>query len=348
MGGGLQAAGGQDQDRRALSGGGRGASGRRNSDGGALGTAGGPAIGAGPCFGLPVQPGGYAWWYVDALSDDGRLGLTLIAFIGSVFSPYYAWARRHGSGDPTNHIGLNVALYGPRKRWALTEHGRTRLDRGADWLRIGPSALEWDGAILTIRIDEITVPIPRRLRGTVRVRPSAIEADVHTLDAQGRHRWSPIAPSARVEVALDAPALHWSGPGYLDSNEGDRPLEDDFVRWDWSRAHAPSATTVLYDATRRDGTRACLALRYRDTGGLEILPPPPELPLPATKWRVARATRAEQPTFVVRTLEDTPFYARSVLSAQDGNAVHESLSLDRFRAPWVQAMLPFRMPRAWR
>jgi len=28
--------------------------------------------------------------------------------------------------------------------------------------------------------------------------------------------------------------------------------------------------------------------------------------------------------------------------------VHESLSLDRFRAPWVQAMLPFRMPRVWR
>ena len=26
-------------------------------------------------------------------------------------------------------------------------------------------------------------------------------------------------------------------------------------------------------------------------------------------------------------------------------AVHESLSLDRFRAPWVQAMLPFKVPR---
>jgi carotenoid 1,2-hydratase len=27
-------------------------------------------------------------------------------------------------------------------------------------------------------------------------------------------------------------------------------------------------------------------------------------------------------------------------------AMHESLSLDRFRNPWVRAMLPFRMPRA--
>ena len=268
-----------------------------------------------------------------------------------MFSPYYAWARRHGRGDPTNHIGLNVALYGPRKRWALTERGHGRLERGATWLRIGPSALEWDGDGLTIRIDEVTAPIPTRLRGTVRVRPSAIETTVHGLDALGRHRWAPIAPSARVEVALDAPALRWSGPGYLDSNEGDRPLEEDFVRWDWSRAHGPDATTVLYDATRRDGTRSCLALRYRGTGGLEFLPPPPELLLPTTKWRVSRTTRADYPAFVLRTLEDTPFYARSVLSTRDGEtactSVHESLSLDRFRAPWVQAMLPFRMPRAW-
>jgi hypothetical protein len=25
--------------------------------------------------------------------------------------------------------------------------------------------------------------------------------------------------------------------------------------------------------------------------------------------------------------------------------VHESLDLDRFRRPWVQCLLPFRMPR---
>jgi carotenoid 1,2-hydratase len=70
----------------------------------------------------PVPHGGYAWWYVDGLSDDGRHGITLIAFIGSVFSPYYAWARRRGGGDPEHHCALNVALYGAGgKRWALTE-----------------------------------------------------------------------------------------------------------------------------------------------------------------------------------------------------------------------------------
>jgi carotenoid 1,2-hydratase len=49
------------------------------------------------------------------------------------------------------------------------------------------------------------------------------------------------------------------------------------------------------------------------------------------------------------TIEDTPFYARSTLKTvwhgQPVQAMHESLRLDRFVTPIVQAMLPFRMPR---
>jgi len=52
---------------------------------------------------------------------------------------------------------------------------------------------------------------------------------------------------------------------------------------------------------------------------------------------------------VVRTLEDTPFYARSVvrtqLCGQTVEAMHETLSATRFASPMVQALLPFRMPR---
>jgi len=55
---------------------------------------------------------------------------------------------------------------------------------------------------------------------------------------------------------------------------------------------------------------------------------------------------------IVKTLEDAPFYARSVVSAkllgEPVTLMHESLSLDRFKMPIVQAMLPFRMPRARR
>jgi carotenoid 1,2-hydratase len=270
-----------------------------------------------------------------------------------VFSPYYAWARRRGAADPLNHCGLNVVLYGARgKRWALTERGRNSLDRGPDWLSIGPSAVSWNNGLLTLDINEVTVPFPSRIRGRVRVHPAAMETRVTTLDDAGRHRWSPIAPCARVEVTLDDPALHWSGTGYFDTNNGDVALETDFIRWDWSRAATPTGTAVLYELTRKGGDRLNLGMRYDRNGGVSDFPPPPQVKLPRTKWRVARNIRSDAEASVLRTLEDTPFYARSRVSARLSGApviaMHESLSLERFRLPVVQAMLPFRMPRAFK
>jgi carotenoid 1,2-hydratase len=221
------------------------------------------------------------------------------------------------------------------------------VQRDAHHLSIGPSALSWDGGGLTVRIDEIGMPIPRRIRGTVRLYPAAVESRTLFLDSGGRHRWRPIAPCARVEVALSAPDLSWSGPAYFDTNGGDRPLEADFVRWDWSRAPMPDGTAVLYDVVRRDGPLT-LAMTYAASGGVRDVPVGPSVALPKTKWRVPRWTCAGQPV-VTETLEDTPFYARSVvegtLLGRRVTAMHESLSMARFVHPVVQAMLPFRMPR---
>jgi len=300
-----------------------------------------------------VKPGGYAWWYVDALSEDGRHGLTVIAMIGSVFSPYYAWARRRGNPDPLNHCGLNVALYSKgRKRWSLTERGRSALEVSSTYLTIGPSALCWGQDALTIEIEEVTVPIPTRLQGRIRLYPDALVDYQAPLDRAVRHRWSPIAPCARVEVEMKRPSLRWSGMGYFDSNAGDEPLESAFRGWNWSRAPRRGGTSVLYNVDPHEGEGADLALHFDAAGQVEELDPPGEIPLPRTRiWRISRGTRADpnHPPTVIETLEDTPFYARSVIASRlQGDkvtAVHESLSLDRFRRNWVKMLLPFRMPR---
>jgi carotenoid 1,2-hydratase len=290
---------------------------------------------------------------VDALSDDGRHGITIIALIGSVFSPYYAHARRRGRGDPENHCALNVALYGSdRKRWAMTERGRGRLVRSASELVIGPSSVRWEQDCLSIHINELGAPLPRRVRGIVRVHPKALTGHSEQLDGSGRHRWSPIAPESRVEVDMEQPSLRWSGDGYLDSNSGDEPLESGFRCWDWSRSKLSRGSAVLYDVTRYDGERMPLALRFDGKGGVEPFEPPPSMPLPSTFWwRIPRAAQTEtnSTASVIETLEDTPFYARSKVNArllgEWVTAFHESLSLERFNAGWVQALLPFRMPR---
>ncbi len=278
-------------------------------------------------------------------------GLTIIAFLGSVFSPYYAWSRRRGRGDPMAHCALNVALYGPAKRWAMTERGSAAVTRSAAHLAIGPSSLDWDGESLTIRIDERTFPVPGRVRGTVRVRAGSLTGRNFALDPAGLHVWSPLAPASRVEVDLDRPDLRWSGPGYLDRNAGAGPLEDSFESWNWSRAPLRDGAAILYESLARDGSAQCLALRADRAGEVTAFDPPPLVKLPRTLWRVGRETRAEDGAArVVRAMEDAPFYSRSVirtrLFGEDVDAVHESLSMNRFKLPVVQAMLGFKIPRA--
>ncbi len=234
----------------------------------------------------------------------------------------------------------------------MTERGRNGVQREGERLCIGPSSLRWENDALIIDIDEVGVPLPTRLRGQVRLYPSTINTEDFALDAAGRHRWWPIAPTARVEVDFTNPNLRWSGPGYMDSNRGSEPLEEAFQSWDWSRAELDQGAAVLYDLRPRNGQDSALALRFDKTGRAEAFDPPPRVPLSTTLvWRIDRQTQCEpgQKARVVQTLEDTPFYARSVvetgLFGERALSVHESLCLDRFSSNWVKVLLPFRMPR---
>lgn len=298
-----------------------------------------------------MAPGAYLWWYVDAISDDGTHGLTIIAFIGSVFSPYYKASGRH---DPYDHASLNVALYGPGARWAMSERPRSQVEAGRTSLALGPSLVEWRGDALEITIRErdkrLGVPWQRPVTGRVRVYPEALNATAFALDPQGRHRWHCLAPRARIEVEMEQPGLSWKGSAYLDSNFGDESLEEGFRVWHWSRAHTPHGAVVCYEGVRRDGSHFASALRFDRSARPQAEELPMVAPLPNTLWQMERKARGEHGfARVLRTWEDAPFYARSTLSTrllgEPVIAVQESLDMDRFASSIVQLMLPYRMPR---
>lgn len=234
----------------------------------------------------------------------------------------------------------------------MTERSRASLARGARHLAIGPSSVAWHGDRLVIEIDEIGVPVPFRVRGRIQVFPAGLSGFVTALDDGGRHRWGPIAPCARVEVALDQPAARWSGHAYLDSNEGDEPIERPFVEWDWSRAALrDGSTAVIYDVRQKENRDRVLAYRFAPSGEAEPFTPPQRQPLPRTLWRIGRTMRTDPgiPARVTQTLEDTPFYCRSVLASgllgEEVVSMHETLYIPRLASTAVQLMLPWRMPR---
>lgn len=232
----------------------------------------------------------------------------------------------------------------------MTERGAAQVVREPSLLSIGPSTLSWTGDAMHIAVDEIGAPLPRRVRGSIRAIPKALCDRSFALDAAGLHHWSPIAPCARIEVEMSEPALKWSGSGYVDSNTGVKPLEDTFETWSWSRASRADHTAVLYDVNARDSAPRSMALQFDSNGTIREGEIPPPATLAPTGWRLPRHTRAEPGEVrLVKTLEDGPFYSRSLLNTTLAGAaapaIHESLSLDRFRSLWVQCLLPFRMPR---
>ena len=223
---------------------------------------------------------------------------------------------------------------------------------------VGPSSMAWDDGTLVIRFNEIAVPrppaqwMPQRISGTVRFRPDRITDTVFYIDSRGDHRWWPVAPSGRMEADFNDGRTSWRGHGYHDCNWGTSSLEDAFIRWDWARGNLPDGRQViLYDTERRDGTHECLSLVFGTDGDVQQFPQPNTFDLPRGFWGVRRRGHHDdhgQPG-VIRTLEDGPFYMRSIvrtrLLGQPVDLMHESLSGDRFGTALVKLMLPFRMPR---
>ena len=150
---------------------------------------------------------------------------------------------------------------------------------------------------------------------------------------------------------MAAPSLSWKGHAYIDSNEGDEPVDRGFTEWDWQRATlADGSTAVVYDV-RQTGGRGdrVIATRFQPDGRAQAFEPPPRQVLPPSGWRIRRHMRSDAPAASCRTLEDTPFYARSVvqttLLGEPVRAMHETLDTGRLVSPVVQMLLPFRMPR---
>ncbi|MCZ8374782.1 MAG: hypothetical protein O9342_05345 [Beijerinckiaceae bacterium] len=250
------------------------------------------------------------------------------------------------------HCAINVALYGSgARRWAMTERGAAAVERAPGLFRVGPSALEERGEDLVIRVSERGMPIPRAVRGEIRLRPEARGDTSYLLNPHGQHIWRPLAPRCHVELAFDEPALRWQGTGYIDHNRGAMPLESGFIDWTWCRGDTETGSLVGYSGRHQDGTPFSLGLAHDADGTAHHIALPANQKLTGTFWRVPREVPADAGTRpeVQATLEDTPFYSRSVvrtqLAGQSVTMMHESLSLTRFTHPVVQAMLPFRMPR---
>ena len=304
-----------------------------------------------------VRPGGYAWWYFDAVSDDGARALTAIFFIGSVFSPDYAARVRRGEdARAEEHLGVNLALYerGKKRAWVMSEHGASALGGvGEGGPTIAGSAIErTSGGGLRVSIREHTAPflltlagVGARVEGTIELEPLGPPIDPVELHAAGgvRHLWHVLMRRARVRVRFSRPDFAFDGVGYHDVNAGDGRLERAFASWSWARFHArgdgasggdgrgsDGRTTIVYATHERGGAARAWIVDARDdepttARAATVLPEGERRRAPwglmVPRWfAVDDAGRTLRCT-PTRILEAAPFYVRYQARLGDVSAV---------------------------
>lgn len=231
----------------------------------------------------------------------------------------------------------------------MTERRAGSIETRSNSLSIGPSHVRFEDGALTFEINERSAPLFRPLRGTVVIRPEIEQDQTFILDQHQRHVWRPVWPRAHVEARFEDPDFKMDGDGYVDMNAGSEPLEAGFKSWNWARTSTREGAAIVYDSHWKEGGGSSLALNINKDGRAEPFEMPSAHPLPQTVWRVPREARSDAPPQLTRTLEDTPFYTRSLIETdmlgQRCQVMHESLDLKRFSSNWVKCLLPFRMPR---
>ncbi|MCK7475444.1 MAG: hypothetical protein MZV49_22670 [Rhodopseudomonas palustris] len=194
-----------------------------------------------------------------------------------------------------NHCAINVALYRENgNRWTMTERGRGHVERSATQLSIGPSRVFWDGSALNFEIDEVTAPIPSRIKGRVRVIPCAITQQAFTLNEE---RQSPLVADRAVLARRSRAGKAQAALERRRLFRHERRRRADRTRlYGVGMVAAPRCATAPRFCTRPSAATAAeldLALQFDKSGAMQMFEFPTLHPLPRTPWRVS--TQRAQP-----------------------------------------------------
>jgi carotenoid 1,2-hydratase len=308
-----------------------------------------------------TPPGGFVWWYVDAL-DSTRSGFVCIWSFGLPFLPGLASAARAGRGPaPGARPSVNLAIYkeGRAVAWHLLELDPSEVKvHPARW-DFGPCSFVYEEGRLSA---ELTLPVPgspEPLIGSFSVTgaPARVDPSPHAPPgflpdaAASPHRWTPLLPHARAQARFThgaAVVLELDGAGYHDRNES--PLGLDALRidhWTWGRAALPDRTIVWYLSWSADQPEPLLVLsEVLANGGVRVhqasvsMPPPRRATFGMPWW----------PSYTVHGLDhglevtvdsppdDGPFYLRAPVTVRFGDATGYG---------WTELCRPARVDRAW-
>ena len=320
----------------------------------------------------------YEWWYLDAISTDGRTAFVFIWFAGLPFSPDAL--TNHERGRPAraaDHVAMFTAVYveGKQIAYALNRHPESEFEAARESLnvRVGPNRLErFSNGDIAATVDAPMLFGGGRLSGTLRLSASGGQgAGIGEVAGAADHVWNPLVPSCELSGSLRLAGADgsekWSsefaGRGYLDHNYGSRPLTEGIRRWHWGRAHLGDTTIVYYHNEPKSGPHESV-LAVIDASAD---PNCTDIQFSATDWRrrilcprfpntvaVTGLRGNDRVTFTARRrhiVDWGPFYMRFLCDVTatirgrelSGTAITEYLDPRGLRARWLRPLIKTRI-----
>jgi carotenoid 1,2-hydratase len=306
---------------------------------------------------LLAAPGGFAWWYADALDAQGS-GLVCIWSFGLPFLPGYLSGHRSGHGVPAGQRpSVNLALYerGRLISYSLLELPPERAVWEEGRWTFGDCTFEHVSAGSTLRLRaHLDLPVagsPDRLRGTFEIAgPRARVEAPH--EASTAHVWSPVLGPANATATFDLGdqrLLTLDGSGYHDRNGSDTALDDlGILHWTWGRQILGDRLVIYYLTWPKDEGAEPLWLAYeidREGAVREVVLTEVQLRAPRRGrfgmpwWGSFRALGLDQPLEIEVSppVDDGPFYLRALTRARLG---------DQTGVGWTELCRPDRIDRA--
>jgi len=326
-------------------------------------------------------PGGFTWFYVDLIDEDGR-GATVIWSWGLPFLPGYARAARAGHPQlPVDRPSVNVVVYGDgRERfYLLSELPHEDCQWSADgrsW-RLGDSTFAWidspgtAGAAPSRTLEatlDLALPTGGRVTGELRV-SGALRRDCSagppaTADPDCTHTWTPMIGAGLGSLALHTPEgdLRIEGRAYHDRNSATQPLHDLGIQsWWWGRLALPGRDLVFYRLTPSEPgamPRDLIVELAADGSSRTVETQLEPGRIRRSSWGLRWPATATFPdpdghpveVEVGAVLDNGPFYQRYLLlgrcGADQGYGVGENLVPDRVDTDLLRPLVRMRVHRA--
>lgn len=243
-------------------------------------------------------PGGYEWWYFDAVSDDGRYSFVIIFYEGNPFSTRYIRALEEKTEPaspessststsrsavsaslpvPSEYPAVSISMYaqGEPIYYSFTEYDATDCTFSEEhpFVEAGPHRMEGSrtGGQLSYSLSlNEELPSGDRLQAELVFESPAVtnffeETEDHS---PAGHYWNLVQPRAEVSGTIEIGdagegdrTVAFRGTGYHDHNRGEEPMHEEFTDWYWGRCHFDYATLVYYVMNRKDGQQ--LQRQYR-------------------------------------------------------------------------------------